>query len=136
MNNADGERTEVLVPSRLAKRFIQPSHRRLIRAMRMRLRLVFMGMSMDEVSMDVLMGMDQCFARFIERSGEGTKKTRYVGDSEHDQHDSDRQLHAEAQPCRNGEVEQNDCRSDNEDGDGMAKSPEDANHSGAGQFRL
>jgi hypothetical protein len=38
-------------------------------------------------------------------------------------HHCDRQLHAEPDPHRDHEIEENDCSADHEDGDGVANAP-------------
>ena len=56
--------------------------------------------------------------------------------SEKDEHHSDRQLHGEANPGWDHQIEKNDARANQKNRDGMAEAPEESNEAGMANAAL
>jgi len=59
-----------------------------------------------------------------------------IQDAQKNEHEANRKLHRKAEARRNNDAEQNDERSDQENCDGMAESPKDADERGAANGAL
>src|SRR5207249_11651958 len=90
MNNADDQRTKMLVDGHSSQHVIQPSHRCLFRRVRVVLRFMPVGMGMNIVAMAVKMAMHDSGSLLGVRGGlgHGTQKTHHVHEAQNDQHQS------------------------------------------------
>jgi hypothetical protein len=120
MNQTHYERANVLVQVALAEDAIHPGERGVVIRVRVSMR---MDMSVDEAAMGMRVSMND-FRFTVFGSGDGTKETGDVHQSEDDEHNGNRQLHAQAEANWNDEVKENDSRADDENRGGMADAPE------------
>src|SRR5277367_2812703 len=127
MNNADHERTKLLIETDLAKYAVQPGQRR-FRTVRMRLRRVSMGMAVHIVSVAVSVAMND-FRFFLVPGRNRIRRAEEADDIHHpedNQHQSYSELHGQPDSSRNHNIKKNNDGADNQNRQSMANAPENA----------
>ena len=133
MNYSYYEGPKILIQADLPKSPIQPGKGSLVGKMGMALGFVNVRMLMNVISVAVGMGVhDFPSAPSLDRAGRHrAQKSCDIQQTQDNQHDRDRQLHAESDPCWDCEVEENDARANHEDSESVANTPERSDQSGS-----
>ena len=128
MHNAHDQRPQQLVERAPSNVAVQAEERILIEVMRVIIRIVMVGMCMDESTVTMRVRVTRPYAACDGRYS--IRETRQIPATEHDQHQADGKLHGQSQPNWNHDVEKDNGAAYEKDGKRMTESPEDADQRG------
>src|SRR5258708_5106441 len=131
VHHAYHERPKILINTDLSKDTVYPGHRRIVGRVGMTLGFMSVRMLVNVISVAVGMGVHdfRSILSWDGADGHRAQKSSDIPQTKDNQHDRNRQLHTESDPCGDCEVEENDPRADHEDCESVANAPERSDQS-------